>query len=146
MLKWCVLGATLIASSAFGQVYKCKDGSGKQIFSDMPCGAGAQTVNVKPPRGETPDGWRDDAWERQLNDLKQRERAEAASEQRARKLRDADREREALAAERKSRRCNELKAERDAAEAVMRNGATQWQYEDARARGSAVQKQIAREC
>ena len=71
---------------------------------------------------------------------------EAASEQRSRKLRDADREREALAAERKSRRCNELKAERDAAEAVMRNGATQWQYEDARARGSAVQKQIAREC
>lgn len=146
MLRCAVMGLLVAASPAFGQVYKCKDAAGKQVFSDMPCGASAQTVNVKPPRGETPDGWRDDAWERQYRDLKQRERAEAENEQRIREIREINKPLDNLAADRKSRRCSNLKRELDEAEGIVRNGAVAWQYNRAKASIPALQNQIAREC
>lgn len=145
-MKMFVLVAALVATPAFGQVYKCKDSKGKQVFSDMPCSESAQVVNVRPPRGETPDGWRDDAWDRQFRDLKARERTEAQNEQRMRELREINRPLDNLAADRKARRCSDLKAERDEAEATMRNGAIQWRYDRAKARLPALQNQIAREC
>ncbi|WP_439536900.1 DUF4124 domain-containing protein [Methyloversatilis sp.] len=46
---------------AMGQVCKCKDAAGKMMFSDPPCGKSAQQVNVRPSRGDAPEGWRDDA-------------------------------------------------------------------------------------
>lgn len=138
--------ALVVSMPAMGQVYKCKDAAGKMVFSDQPCGANAQQVNVRPPRGETPEGWRDDAWDRQYRDLKQRERAEAENDQRLREIREINRPLDNLAADRKARRCSDLRRDLDFAESTVRNGAVHWQYNSAKARIPALQNQIKRDC
>jgi hypothetical protein len=146
MIRSGVLLLALVCAPAFGQVYKCKDAKGNTVFADMPCGASAQPVSVKPPRGDTPDGWRDEAWDRQFRNLKQRERAEAENEQRLKEIREANRPLDNLAADRKERRCSDLKRDLDVAESTVRNGAVHWQYNSAKARIPALQNQIKRDC
>ncbi len=138
--------ALICAAASAQTVYQCKDGAGKKVFSDQPCSASAQQINVKPPRGETPEGWRDDAWERQYKDLKHRERAEAENEQRIREIREINKPLDNLAADRKTRRCSNLRRELDEAEATVRNGAVAWVYNRAKSSITALQNQIEREC
>ena len=148
MFRTCVIVSIAIACGAASAqtVYKCKDATGKKVFSDQPCGVSVETINIKPPRGETPDGWRDDAWERQYKNLKQRERVEAEGEQRLREIREINKPLDNLAADRKTRRCSNLRRELDEAEATVRNGAVAWVYNRAKSSINALQNQIAREC
>ena len=101
---------------------------------------------MRPSRGDTSEGWRDDAWDRQYRDLKQRERTEAENDQRLREIREINRPLDDLSDERKSRRCSDLRRDLDVAESTVRNGAVHWQYNSAKARIPALQNQIKREC
>lgn len=146
MLKWCVLVAALVASPAFGQVYKCKDGAGKTVFSDQPCGGNAQAIDVRPSRGATPADFQDDNVQRQLKGLEQRQRMRDQENAQLERIREMNRPSRDYEYESKKRRCSDLRARLDAAEALVRNGAAHWQYNDAKARIPALQGQIGREC
>lgn len=51
-MKTLILTAALVFSgSALGQVYKCVEG-GRTVFSDRPCAAEAERIDVRPATGE----------------------------------------------------------------------------------------------
>ncbi|WP_430434287.1 DUF4124 domain-containing protein [Methyloversatilis sp.] len=145
-MKRLVLVAALVASPAFGQVYKCKDGAGKTVFSDQPCGGNAQAIDVRPSRGATPADFQDDNVQRQLKGLEQRQRMRDQENAQLERIREMNRPSRDYEYESKKRRCSDLRARLDAAEALVRNGAAHWQYNDAKARIPALQGQIGREC
>lgn len=145
MLRCAVMGLLVAASPAFGQVYKCKDAAGKQVFSDVPCGASAQTVNVKPSRGAY-TGEVDPNIERQLSGLEERQRVRDAENARLDRIREMNRPIDNMNRDANQRRCSNLRRELDTAEATVKNGAVHWQYNRAKASIPALQNQIARDC
>lgn len=135
----------LCGNAAAQQVYTCRDAANKKVFSDIPCGATEQRVNVRPARGSEPSSL-DPNIARQLDGLRAREQARADADAQQAAIRAAQRPYDDYAKTRKAERCSNLKADLDVAESTVRNGAVHWQYNSAKARIPALQNQIAREC
>lgn len=147
MRNWAMIfGLLLAAGPALGQVYKCKDAAGKQVFSDVPCGAGAQSINVKPSRGSTPADYQDDNLRRQMDAFEERQRERDKASARLEEIKARNRPFDDMNRDSKNRRCSSLKADLDFHQGRVRNGPMGALYNDSRARIPALEGQIAREC
>lgn len=146
MLRWMLCAALTLAGPAFGQVYKCKDGAGKTVFSDMPCGGTAQSINVKPSRGSTPADFQDDNLRRQMDAYEERQRERDRASARLDEIRAMNKPIDDMNRDNKNRRCSNLKAELDYHQGRVRNGPMGVLYNESRARIPALEGQISREC
>lgn len=146
MFRYALIGLLMVSTAAIGQVYKCKDASGKLVFSDVPCGGNAQAVNVKPSRGTTPADYQDDNLRRQMDGYEERQRERDKANARLDEIRAWNKPIDDMNRDNKNRRCSSLKADLDYHQNRVRTGPMGAAYNESRARIPALEGQISREC